>query len=126
VVASSGDRSETGTRIGAETLQKFGLDSLQTGKHSALEREIAKEKATALGIAGEKLRNSIEIYRKAISEAAARPEDRARLLASVSANVSALIIQRELVGLIHENLQWVIQNYEIPDEVLAKLGISRE
>jgi hypothetical protein len=107
-------------------LQKFGLDSLQTGKLNALELEIAKEKATALGIAGKKLEDSIATYKKAISRPDIRSEERDQHLAEVSANVSALIIQRELVGLVHENMPWVIQNYEIPDEALAVMGASRD
>ncbi len=103
-------------------LQKFGLDSLKSEKISALELEIAKEKSTALGIAGKRLRDSIVEYTQSISNAAVSSDERARLLASVSANVQALIVQRELVGFTHDNMKWINQTYDVPDEALAKLG----
>ena len=103
-------------------LQKFGLDSLKSEKMSALELEIAKEKSTALGIAGKKLRDSIAEYRQSISHNDVASEERDRLLASVLANVQALIVQRELVGFIHDNMHWINQTYDVPKEALAKLG----
>ena len=108
-------------------LQKFGLDSLKSEKLSALELEIAKEKSTALGIAGKRIRDSIVEYTHleythSILNAAVSSDERARLLASVSANVQALIVQRELVGFTHDNMKWIAQTYDVPEEVLAKLG----
>jgi hypothetical protein len=103
-------------------LQKFGLDSLKSDKMRALELEIAKEKSTALGVAGKRLRDSIAEYTQSISSAAVSSDERARLLSSVSANVQALIVQRELVGFTHDNMKWINQTYEVPEEALAKLG----
>jgi hypothetical protein len=104
-------------------VQKFGLDSLKTQKMSALELEIAKEKSTALGIAGKRLQNSIVKYRQSIAHSGVTSDERERLLAAVAANIQALIVQRELVGLIHDNMKWVIETYDIPKEALAKLGV---
>lgn len=103
-------------------MQKFGLDSLKNEKLSALELEIAKEKSTALGIAGKRLRDSIVEYTHAISNAAVSSDERVGLLASVSANVQALIVQRELIGFTHDNMKWINQTYDVPEEALAKLG----
>ena len=89
---------------------------------SALELEIAKEKSTALGIAGKRLQNSIVIYRQSLSNHGATSDERDWLLAALAANIHALIVQRELAGLIHENMHWVVQTFDIPDEALAKLG----
>lgn len=102
-------------------MQKFGLDSLKSEKMTALELEIAKEKSTALGIAGKKLRDSILDYRQATSQNGVASGDVDRLLASVLANVQALIVQRELVGFIHDNVSWINQAYDVPTEILAKL-----
>jgi hypothetical protein len=90
---------------------------------SALELELAKEKSTALGIAGKRLLDSIVKYRQSSSHQGVASDERDRLLAVVATNIQALIIQRELVGLIHENMQWVVQTYDIPDEAIAKLGV---
>ena len=103
-------------------MQKFGLDSLKTQKSSPLELELAKEKSTALGIAGKQLQNSIAKYRKSISQVGV-PSDEDRLLAALAADIQALIVQRELVGLTHDNMQWVVQTYDVPKEALAKLGV---
>lgn len=104
-------------------MQKFGLDSLKTQKLSPLELELAKEKSTALGIAGKQLQNSIAKYRKSISRGSVTSEERGRLLAALAADIQALIVQRELVGLTHDNIQWVVQAYDVPEAALAKLGV---
>ena len=104
-------------------MQKFGLDSLKTQKLSALELELAKEKSTALGIAGKQLQNSLAKYRKSISRDGVTADQRSRLLAAVAANIQMLIVQRELIGLTHDNIQWVVQAYDVPQEALAKLGV---
>jgi hypothetical protein len=104
-------------------LQKFGLDSLKTQKLSALELEFAKEKLTALAIAGKQLQISIAKYRRSISQDGTTSDERDRLLARLAANIQALIVQRELIGLTHNNIQWVVQAYDVPTEALAKLGV---
>jgi hypothetical protein len=104
-------------------LQKFCLDSLKTQKLSALELEFAKEKLTALAIAGKQLQISIAKYRQSISRDGATSEERGRLLATLAANIQTLIVQRELIGLTHDNIQWVVQAYDVPREALAKLGV---
>jgi hypothetical protein len=104
-------------------LQKFGLDSLKTQKVSALELELVKEKSTALGLAGKTLQSSIVKYQQSVSRNGVTLDERDRLLAAVAANIQALVVQRELVGLIHDNMQWVVQTYDIPTEALARLGV---
>jgi hypothetical protein len=104
-------------------VQKFGLESLKTQKMSALALEIAKEKSTALGVAGKNLQIAIEKYRQSITDDGIASDERERLLATVAAKIQALIVQRELVGLIHDNMKWVVETYDIPKEALAKLGL---
>ena len=104
-------------------MQKFGLDSLKTQKLSALELKLAKEKSTALGLAGKQLRNSLAKYRNSISQDGVSSDERGRLLAALAADIQALIVQRDLVGLTHDNMQWVVQTFEVPKEALAKLGV---
>jgi len=43
-------------------MQKFGLQTNRSSQHNAIELEIAREQATALGRAGRKLRVSLERY----------------------------------------------------------------
>lgn len=103
-------------------MQKFGLDTMQSEKMNALELEIIKEKSTALGTAGKRLRESIEKYTQSIANDALSSDERDRLLASVSENVQALVVQRELVGFTQDNMAWINQTYDVPKEALAKLG----
>jgi hypothetical protein len=104
-------------------LQKFGLDSLKTQKLSALELEFAKEKLTALAVAGKHLQISIAKYRQCVSQTGTTSDERDRLLVRLAANIQTLIVQRELIGLTHDNIQWVVQAYDVPQEALAKLGV---
>ncbi|RBP47155.1 hypothetical protein [Arenicella xantha] len=51
-------------------------------------------------------------------------EQEMRLLKEISNNVWELVLQREFVGFIEGNLQWIKQNYVIPDEAFNMLGKS--
>lgn len=102
-------------------MQKFGLDSQRTQKLSVLEGEILREQATALGRAGKKLRVSIESF------SATKPTtatDERTLIDEIAANVWELSLQREFVGMVHGNLQWIAEHYTIPREALKKLGVA--
>lgn len=106
-------------------MQKFGLDSLQSQKHSALELEIIKEQATALGMAGRKLRLVIQAFETA--KAHSFPEDNMDLLIhEISESVYGLILQREFIGFIEGNMEWVRKYYRIPDEAVAIFGRNTE
>jgi hypothetical protein len=102
-------------------LQKFGLDSLQSQKHTALELEIFKEQATALGAAGKKLRLSIQKFASAKSEGFPKNNE-AVLLEDMAESFYALVIQREFAGFIEANIEWVRKHYSIPDEVMSLMG----
>lgn len=104
-------------------MEKFGLDVLRDQKLSALDQEIAKEKASALGIAGKKLEQLLTEYRLKIERGGSR--DQPELISRIAHNLSEFLIQRELAGIPHENLQWILKTYDIPEEILARLGLRR-
>jgi hypothetical protein len=55
-----------------------------------------------------------------------RCENAAReLIAKIADNLSEFLIQRELAGIPHENLEWILKTYDIPEEILARLGLRR-
>lgn len=81
-----------------------------------LAHEIAAEKASALGRAGEKVEKALEKLRQA------GPQEKPRELKSAAAIVHAYFIQRELCGLMRHHD--AIRDYAIPAEVLARLGAS--
>ena len=83
-----------------------------------LDHEIAAEKASALGRAGERVEKSLLLLEREPNDAADRPQ----LLKDAANAVYAYFIQRELCGLRRHND--AIREYKIPREVLARLGVS--
>jgi hypothetical protein len=110
---------------GEPALQKFGLDSLLAGKPSSLELEIAKEKASSLGLTGQKLKKSLASYEKSMRSGVSVAEQE-RLIDEISNDLSALLVQRELMGLVHENLAWILETNGIPAAVLSRLGLRKK
>jgi hypothetical protein len=103
-------------------MQKFGLDTQRTQKLSVLEVEILREQATALGRAGKRLRVSIERF--SVTQSTTATDER-KLIDEVAANVWELSLQREFVGMVQGNLEWIAEHYAIPREVLKKLGLTK-
>ena len=102
-------------------MQKFGLQRNSSGRHSAIELEIAKEQASALGRAGRKLRLSLENYQGKLNHDLSM-DQKNKFFNQIADNVWALVLQREFVGFIEGNLKWVRENYVIPDEAINMMG----
>lgn len=102
-------------------MQKFGLQTNRSSHHSAIELEIAREQASALGRAGRKLRISLEAYESKRHTELSESEEKS-LLKDISENVWALILQREFLGFIENNLNWVREHYVIPNAAIESLG----
>lgn len=103
-------------------MQNFGLDLERTQKLNAVEQEIAAEQASALGLTGRRLRSALRDYQRHSRDGSAvkRLEDsRAR----ISDTLQELLIQRESIGIPFGNLEWVLRTYDIPQEILSKLGL---
>lgn len=104
-------------------MQKFGLQRSRSSQHSVIELELAREQASALGRAGRKLRISLEHY-ESLRHCALSENDEKRLIKEISDNVWALMLQREFLGFVGENMKWVRENYLIPDAAIENLGKS--
>jgi len=102
-------------------MQKFGLQRSAKQFYNAVELEIIKEQASALGRAGKKLRISLEEYQKLV-EQAHHASDLEVSLNEISNNVWELMLQREIVGFSEANLEWLRDNYHIPDAAISRLG----
>ena len=87
-----------------------------SGNFNALDHEIAGEKASALGRAGERVEKTLQRLETA------QEADRDALLNEAAKAVYAYFIQRELCGM--RRHQDVIREYRIPRAVLARLGAS--
>lgn len=95
-------------------------------RESALEVEIAGEKAAALGRSGRKLRAALDRLRKFDSgtakarRAAAGTETRAELIARAGEAYWSYLVQREALGLFDN--ESVVEDYGIPPEVARSMG----
>jgi hypothetical protein len=88
---------------------------------SALDQELAGEMADALGRAGRKV--EVALLRCAEARGGAT-EIVAQALDEAAQAVFALSVQRELCGL--RNQAAMIRQYDIPRDVMARVGISRK
>lgn len=102
-------------------MQKFGLQRNSSSRHSAIELEIVREKASALGRAGKKLRISLENHEKLSKQKKCINQEQ-QSIKEISNNVWELMLQREFLGFIENNLKWVTEHYLIPDEAIKNLG----
>jgi len=95
-------------------------------RESALELEIAGEKAAALGRNGRRLRVALEKLRKfdagasKPTRAATAAETRAELIAQAGEAYWSYVVQREALGLLDN--ESVIADYGIPPKVARSMG----
>lgn len=89
---------------------------------NVLEYELMAERADALGRNGLKVEKALQKL-KAESEASCEPARRNELLDAAADAVWAFFIQREICGL--RDQRDIIRRYEVPKEVLARVGIVR-
>jgi hypothetical protein len=88
---------------------------------SALDQELAGEMADALGRAGRKVEVALQRCAEARGGAT---EIVAQALDEAAQAVFAISVQRELCGL--RNQAAMIRQYDIPRDVMARVGISRK
>lgn len=84
--------------------------------------EFAGERASALGRAGRHLEAAIADHRDAVAEAdgALAPEVAEVLLDAIAERFFALQVQRECVGLVHDNVGWIRRHYDVPAAALYR------
>lgn len=91
----------------------------RSGTLSALDYELAAEKAEALARAGRRVEAALE----ALAEARSQARDIDGLLNDAADAVFALFIQRELCGM--RDQADTIRRYAISKDVVARLGVVR-
>jgi len=94
---------------------------------SALEVEIAREMASALGRLGHRLEQSLAVLRDFDSLHASKPAAdvfpaRRRLVAEAGAALWHFIVQREACGL--RDSRRIFEDYGVPAEVRNRMGIA--
>jgi len=93
-------------------------------RHNALKYELVKEQAGALGLAGKKLQKALDAYRAHASHGSAPSQKRSQLFEEVVNRAYALLLQREIIGFSHGNVDWLRSSFEFPDGVLKRLGFE--
>jgi hypothetical protein len=84
-----------------------------------LENELLAEKASSLGHHGRLVEKSLAALRT-FDATTGTPDDRQALLRKAAHDVWAFLVQRELCGM--RDQKEIIRFYNIPGEVLARLG----
>ncbi|MFT6406867.1 MAG: hypothetical protein ACJAQ6_000277 [Arenicella sp.] len=106
-------------------MQKFGLQRKSSFPNSAIELELAKEQASALGRTGKKLRLSLERYQMNQghdSNLEISNTLQASDIREISNNLWELMLQRELLGFCDNNLSWILENYVVPQAAIDCIG----
>jgi len=92
-------------------------------RHNALEYELLREQAGALGVAGKQLRDALTVYAKHVERGGLAGESHTeQLLDEVAAKVYALLLQRELVGFVHNNIEWLKATFDLPLGIWQRIG----
>ena len=105
-------------------MQKFGLRTNRSARLNALELEIVREQASALGRAGRSLRLSLEAYNKALGGELSKEEEQTQVH-DIADKLWALILQREFLGFTENNIEWIKDNYRVPEQAIASVGKQR-
>jgi hypothetical protein len=93
--------------------------------HKALEYELLKEQAGALGLAGRKLEAALQRYNTFIPKGGSADNAQVEaLLDDIAAKVWELVVQRELIGFRHDTVEWITALFDIPDVVIRRLGLN--
>jgi hypothetical protein len=88
---------------------------------SALDYELAQEKASALGRLGRALERALEALAAFDAQADRDPQRRSALVAAAGAALWHFVVQREACGL--RDSRTVMRDYGVPAEVRDRMGV---
>jgi hypothetical protein len=92
-------------------------------RHNTLQYELFREQAGALGIAGRQLQDALIVYSKHVEGGGLAGQSRTeQLLDEVANKVYALLLQREFVGFVHNNMEWLSATFDLPTEIWPRIG----
>ena len=103
--------------------QLLSYPGLSAPALNVLEYELMSERADALGRHGLKVEKALDRLRAGL-QAGCSGDQRENLLNDAADEVWAFFIQREICGL--RSQKDAIRRYDIPPEVIARLGIVRK
>lgn len=94
-------------------------------RHNALKYELLREQVSALGMAGKQLREVLATHSDhvALGGLAGQPRTE-QLLDEIAGKVYALLLQRELLGFVHNNMEWLSATFDLPAGVWRRVGAT--
>lgn len=101
------------------TPEAIAAQRLSESGFAVLQDEITGEKASSLGHHGRQVEKALAALR-AFDPGRGSAEDRLALVQKAAREVWAFLVQRELCGL--RDQKEIIRHYDIPGEVLVRLG----
>ena len=88
-----------------------------------LEIEFVKEQAEGLGLAGERLRLALVRYRQRLAGSPGAPDEPIEVLLEEAARRATwLMMQREVIGFVRFNTDWIQREFDLPPEVVTRLA----
>jgi hypothetical protein len=99
---------------------RFALARRSDAAFDVLAADMLAEKASSLGHHGRLVEAAMAALRAFDAQPSGDPEERLRLVKTAARQVWAFFVQRELCGL--RDQKQIIKDYDIPAEVLVRLG----
>lgn len=100
------------------------VSHIRLGKHKLVEYEVAKEQCSALGRAGRALRQLLTAYEHDRQQGFSAQTETHHLEQLTDAALS-LMMSREYLGFQHANLDWIMQEFNLPAAVIERLALPK-
>ena len=100
------------------------VSHIRLGKHKLVEYEVAKEQCSALGRAGRALTKQLTAYANDRQQGFQNHTE-AQHVERLTEAAMALMMSREYLGFHHANLEWIMQEFDLPDAVKECLVIPK-
>ncbi|QSX34758.1 hypothetical protein JYB87_05850 [Shewanella avicenniae] len=100
------------------------VSQIHIGKHKLIEYEVAKEQCSALGRAGRTLQKLLAQFNDDRQQGFVRLME-AQHITQLTEAAMALMMTREYLGFQYENLEWIVQEFNLPNAVVERLDIPK-
>ncbi|WP_417761317.1 hypothetical protein [Shewanella sp.] len=100
------------------------VSHIRIGKHKLIEYEVAKEQCSALGRAGRELRRLLAAFYADEQQQFTQLSQPQHIQQLTDATL-ALMMTREYLGFQHANLDWIVQEFSLPAEVVERIDLPK-
>ncbi len=98
------------------------VSHIRIGKHKLVEYEVAKEQCSALGRAGRELQRLLAAFHTDEQQGFQQLPQQQHVNQLTEATL-ALMMTREYLGFQHANLDWIMQEFALPAEVIERIAL---